>query len=216
MTNVKVDKGCDDRISQGDIFREVECIEYVSERSGILEVSKIVFPLVVVLTQDCDLMHDSPYRKDDYPGQAEKQLKTQDKKLFSVLVAPLYNAEQVFLGDHLSDLGLKMEPVPRSGSRGKLLMQNERPRYHYFDFPQTVPVVASVVDFKHYFSVNISYLLALRSKLFVCRLSELFREDLSCRFAGYLARIGLPEVSVQAAVSQFPVIPTVTTADSGP
>ena len=91
MTNVKVDKGCDDRISQGDIFREVECIEYVSERSGILEVSKIVFPLVVVLTQDCDLMHDSPYRKDDYPGQAEKQLKTQDKKLFSVLVAPLYN-----------------------------------------------------------------------------------------------------------------------------
>jgi hypothetical protein len=38
------------RASQGDIFRDIECIEYVVERRGILEVRKIVFPFVVVLT----------------------------------------------------------------------------------------------------------------------------------------------------------------------
>lgn len=219
MTNVRVDDGCVDRISQGDIFREVECIEYVSEVSGILEVSKIVFPIVVVLTQDCDLMHDSPYRNNSgESGHSEEQRspRTQDKKLFSVLVAPLYNAEHVFRGEHLSELGLTMEPIPKNRTPGQMLIKNERPRYHYFDFPRNVPIVPSVVDFKHYFSVNVNYLLAVRPRLFVCRLSALFREDLSCRFAGYLARIGLPDIEVQdAAVSKFPVIPTVTTADSG-
>lgn len=198
MSNVKVDQGCADRISQGDIFRDVECIESVSEESGILEVNKIIFPLIIVLTQDCDLQQDSPYRKPSVIGQEQKQDRTQDKQLVSVLVAPLYNAEQVFLGEHLSELGFKMEPITKNKTPGKTLMQNERPRYHYFDFPQDVPVVPSIVDFKHYFSVSVSYLLEIRSR-FVCRVSELFREDLSCRFAGYLARIGLPENGAHAA-----------------
>lgn len=218
MTNVRVDDGCVDRISQGDIFREVECIEHVSEASGILEISKIVFPLVVVLTQDCDLMYDSPYRNssESRQGQEQPRPRTQDKKLFSVLVAPLYNAEHVFRGEHLSELGLTMAPIPQNSTFGKILIQNERPRYHYFDFPPDVRIVPSVADFKHYFSVNVNYLLAARPKLFVCRLSALFREDLSCRFAGYLARIGLPEINVQdAAASQFPTVPTVTTTTSG-
>ena len=51
----KVDKRRRTRISQGDVFRDVECIEYVVEKKGIIEVSKIVFPLIIVLTQDCDL-----------------------------------------------------------------------------------------------------------------------------------------------------------------
>jgi hypothetical protein len=49
---VKVKKTKKPRVSQGDIIRNVEYIEHVSEKSGQLEISKIVFPLVVVLTQD--------------------------------------------------------------------------------------------------------------------------------------------------------------------
>jgi hypothetical protein len=86
------------RASQGDIFRDIECIEYVVERRGILEVRKIVFPFVVVLTQDCDLEQDSRYRN------GNRRPSTHDKKLFSLLVAPLYNAEHVFQGTHLEDL----------------------------------------------------------------------------------------------------------------
>jgi hypothetical protein len=184
VSKVKVDTRRRTRISQGDVFRDVECIEYVSEKQGVIQVSKIVFPLVMVLTQDCDLEQDSENR-----GKP-----TQNTKLLSVLVAPLYNAEHVFLGSHLSDLGLNMEPITKSKTPGKTLVQNERPRYHFIDFPSHVPLVTSIADFKHYFSVHVSYLETIRKTNFVCRLSDLFREDVSQRFAAYLARIGLPSV----------------------
>lgn len=182
MTKVRVEKKRRTRISQGDVFREVECIEHVAEKDGVIEVSKIVFPLIIVLTQDCDLEQDSKNRHKD----------TQNTKLLSVLVAPIYNAEHVFQGTHLNDLGLKMEPISKAKTPGTTLMQNERPRYHYIDFPSEIPLVASVADFKHYFSVHVSYLERVRKTNFVCRLSDLFREDVSQRFAAYLARIGLP------------------------
>lgn len=188
MSNVKVRTRGRRRVSQGDVFREVECVEYVAESGGVLEVSKIVFPLVVVLTQDCDLEQDARYRR-----KKEKPPSNDDKKLFSVLVVPLYNAEHVFAGQHLSELGLTMAPINRKRTPGAMLMQNERPRYHYLDFAPDVPIAPSVADFKHYFSVSAAYLESARAQNFVCRLSELYREDLSQRFAFYLARIGLPE-----------------------
>lgn len=195
MTNVEVKTKRIGRPSQGDIFRNVECIEYVIEKRGVVEVSKLIFPLIVVLTQDCDLEQNARYHSDAPPGD-------DDKKLFAVLVAPVYNADQVFLGQHLSELNMKMAPINAKKTPGAYLRNNERPRYHYLDFPETVPIVPSIVDFKHYFSVSAVYLERLRPKNFVCRLSALFREDLSQRFAAYLARIGLPELAatrVQAA-----------------
>lgn len=74
------------------------------------------------------------------------------------------------------------------------LRQNETPRYHYLDFPDDVPIVPSIVDFKNYFSVSVAYMAKIRPKSFLCRLSPLFREDLSQGFSAYLARIGLPEI----------------------
>lgn len=190
MNNVMVKTRHMRRISQGDVFRDIECIEYVAEKRGVLEVSKLLFPLVVVLTQDCDLEQDSRLRN------AEGELPSyQDKRLFSVLVVPLYNAEHVFQGEHLADLGLRMASINRKKTEGRMLVQNERPRYHYLNFPSEIPIVSSIADFKHYFSVSVAYLEKLRPKNFVCRLSALYREDLSQRFAAYLARIGLPEIS---------------------
>ena len=182
MSNVCIQKSRRARISQGDVFRDVECIEYAVEKRGVIEVRKIVFPLIIVMTQDCDLEQDA--------GNRDKP--TQNTKLLSVLVAPLYNAEHVFQGDHLVDLGIKMATINKKTTEGKTLVQNERPRYHYINFPETIPLVASVADFKHYFSVHVSYLESIRQKHFVCRLSVLFREDVSQRFASYLGRIGLP------------------------
>lgn len=182
MTNVKVERRRRSRVSQGDIFRDVECIEYAVEKKGIIEVSKIVFPLVVVLTQDCDLAQDNGNRAKEF----------QNATLLSVLVAPLYNAEQLFRGEHLSDLDLKTEPISKNKTPGATLMKNERPRYHFIDFPTDVPLVASIADFKHYFSAHVTYLESVRKKQFVCRLSDLYREDLSQRFSAYLSRIGLP------------------------
>ncbi len=174
------------RLVQGDVLRNVEFIEYAVEKSGNIEISKIVFPLVIVLTQDCDLQQDYSFR---LPKAASR---TQDKWLLSVLVAPLYNVEHVYSGEHLAELEMKMAPINRSKTPGKNLIRNETPRYHYLDFPETVPVPPCVIDFKHYFSVNVSHLKKMKTKNFVCQVSDLYREDISQRFASFLARVGLP------------------------
>jgi hypothetical protein len=176
------------RISQGDIYRNIDFTEYVAEKGGQLEISRITFPLVVVLSQDCDLEQDFRFRY----GRSKSQIKTQDKLLLSVLVAPFYNAEHVYLGEHLSELGIQMQQIKKDKSPGELLQKNQNPRYHYVPFPDDIPVVNSVIDFKHYFSVNIEYLKKEKKHNFICRIPPLYREDLSHRFASFLSRIGIP------------------------
>lgn len=183
---VKVEKTPLDRLAQGDILRDVEHIEYVSVKDGVVEVSKINFPLAVVLTQDCDLAQDETFRR---PAEAKP---TQDKYLLSVLLAPLYNVEQVFRGEHLSDLGLSMATINKNRTPGENLKRNETPRFHYLEFPEGIQVVPSVIDFKHYFSCNVAYMRQHKASHFVCQLSELYREDVSQRFSSFLSRIGLP------------------------
>lgn len=174
------------RLAQGDILRDVEYIEYAVEQAGNIEISKIVFPLVIVLTQDCDLQQDHTFR------WAKPAKNTQDKWLLSVLVAPLYNVEHIYEGNHMSELNMQMAPINRKKTPGTNLTQNETPRYHFLDFPETVPIPPSVIDFKHYFSVNVLQLKKWKSKNFVCQVSDLYREDVSQRFASFLARVGLP------------------------
>lgn len=183
---VRVKKRRSTRVSQGDILRDVEHVEYVTTKGGIVEISKITFPLVVVLTQDCDLAQDYTFR------WSKPTTANHDKWLLSVLVAPLYNVEHVYTGEHLQDLGLKMSLINKNKSPGQYLRNNETPRYHYLEFPEDTPVTPSIVDFKHYFSANIKYLKNHKRAGFVCQLSELYREDVSQRFSSFLSRIGLP------------------------
>jgi hypothetical protein len=182
---MKVSSGKRRRISQGDIYRNVEFIEYIAEEEGKIEVPIITFPLVIVLTQECDLEQDFKFRH----GRPRKG--TQDKYLISVLVSPLYNLEHVLAGEHLSELNLKMEPIKRDRTPGDYLLKNERARYHYIDFPPDIPIPPSVIDFKHYFTVNVEYLRTHKSD-FVCRINPVYREDISQRFASFLSRIGIP------------------------
>ncbi len=188
---IKVNKDKLEWVSQGDIFKDVDYIEYVVEKDGVIEASKIRFPLIIVLSQECDLRYDFKFRS------AKSETKTQDKLLLSVLVAPLYNVEHVYAGEQLSELNIIMEPINRNKTPGEDLRKNLRPRYHYLEFPADIPIVSSVIDFKHYFSVNVDYLRELKKENFVCKVSELYREDISHRFASFLSRIGLPELADQ-------------------
>ncbi len=184
MVKVKIGKAS--RLAQGDIVKNVEYIEHVSESDGTIEVAKIVFPLSIVLTQDCDLAQDYKFR------WSKQATSNEDKWLMSVIMAPLYNVEHVFTGDHLSDIGMKMNPISRSKTPGKNLKNNETPRYHYLEFPPSSSIAPSVIDFKHYFTANVAHLKKHKSSNFVCQVGELYREDISQRFASYLSRIGLP------------------------
>lgn len=174
------------RISQGDIYRNIEYVEYVVEKDGIVEISKIEYPLVIVLTQDCDLEQDFKQRL------TSNKIPNHDKWLVSVLVAPLYNVEHFYLGEHLTELGYEMQKINKSKTPGMYLRDNQIPRFHYLEFPDTAHIVPSVIDFKHYFSVDVHYLHGAINSLYVCSVKELYREDISHRFASFLARIGLP------------------------
>ena len=194
---IRVKKTRKNRICQGDIFKDIDFIEYLLEHEGTIEISKIIFPYVIVLTQDCDLEQDFKFRF------GKPKPNSQDKYLLSILVAPLYNIEHVYNGEHLSEIGIKMQEISANKSPGKFLRNNERPRYHYLEFPPEIPIVPSVIDFKHYFSVNIEYLRKIKKNNFVCQVSELFREEISHRFASFLARIGLPEINPDRLCSNF-------------
>jgi hypothetical protein len=185
---IKVRVGREPRIRQGDIFRDVEFVESVIEEEGIVRVARIIFPFVVVLTQDCDLAQDFKARY----GRKTKP-SNQDKFLISVLVAPLYNVDHVCQGEHLSELDIQMATVPRTGGLGSSLLQNKRPRYHYLEFSHEVPLPNSIVDFKHHFSVTVEYLKRVKQDDFVCNIAPVYREDLGQRFSSFLSRIGLPE-----------------------
>ena len=93
-----------DRINQGDIFKDVVFFESSDEISGIITINKIVFPLVIVLTQDCDL-------EGDYKIRQDALTEGHNTKLLSAIVAPLYNIEHFRLGNHLEKLGYNMERI---------------------------------------------------------------------------------------------------------
>ncbi len=183
---IKVKIGKQAKISQGDVYKDTEFLEYAIEKNGIVEFSKIVFPYVVVLTQDCDLNQDYTVR------WSRNTTSNQDKKLFSVIVAPLYNVEHFYVGEHLSELNMSMMKINKKKTDGKKLRQNKTPRYHFLEFPEKVPIIPSVIDFKHYFTVNVEYLKKHKRENFVCQLSALYREDVSQRFCSFLSRIALP------------------------
>ena len=42
----------EERLCQGDVLRDIDYIERVQTQEGILEVSIVRFPLIIVLTQD--------------------------------------------------------------------------------------------------------------------------------------------------------------------
>lgn len=172
------------RVCQGGLYGSVEYVNGLRRREEDLwELEKLVFPLVIVLTQDCDLNQDYASR---VMGRAD-----QDKNLVSVLVVPVYNREHFMNGEHLELLGRKMQVFGKKDGRRDLLEQNQLPRYHFLNFDPKTWLPPSIVDFKHYFSVDAESL-ETRGQ-FVGRLRELFREDLSQRFSSFLARVGLPD-----------------------
>jgi len=188
-----------DRLEQGDVIRDVRYVEKIDELpDGTHRISRIIFPLVVILTQDCDLNWDFKNRCRIIDNV---EYKKHDKLLISALAAPIYVADQVIEGIHLKELGRNMEPVPKTGKKGKLttrfntLKNNDNPRYHYLEMPKESRMPDLIVDFKHYFSADVEYLEKLKKETFAFRIGALYREHTSQRFANYVSRIGLPDES---------------------
>lgn len=193
MTELDFEK-FENRISQGDIYKNVYCFENVSLSNNEMKIKRVLFPYVIVLTQDCDMQ-----QHDVYVGDKSGQL-------FSVLVAPMYNIAKFIEGKHLKNLELSAPNYISSAKRGKLLncvnqyvtneailiTKNQLARYHCLDFIPNDDIPSGILDFKHYFSVGVDYLKFDKKNDFVGRLKPLYRELLTQRFSNYLCRIGLP------------------------
>jgi len=188
-----------ERIRQGDVLKEIEYIESYKIDKGHIVISTVVFPYVVVLSQDCDLAQDYNKLLENNSIKDENN-KKYNQNVLSIMVVPLYNKNQVFEGSHLQDLDQKLDPIPYLNQKHQLstiakgILDNNNPRYHFFEFSneEEIDLPDCISDFKHFFTVNRDYLIKQKRTKYICSLDIPFREALSHRFAFYLSRIGLP------------------------
>lgn len=173
------------RIEQGDILRDATVIESITESGTDLEVTERLLPYCIVISQDCDLEHD-------YNNRSNTESANSDKYLQSILVCPAYLASVFRQGEHLQDRNMSMQRI--NSDEWKRIKNNTNPRYHYLSQDAELQVPELVVDFKHYFTVPRSVAYGL-SDNYLATIEIVFREHLSSRFAHYLCRIGLPELS---------------------
>jgi hypothetical protein len=174
-----------ERLHQGDILENFDFKKFKITENG-LEMEKISFPFVVILSQECDLQWDNVCRNESGVD------KNQDKMLQTILVFPAFLAGELKEGGHMNALGLKMERW--SSDQWKIIKQNKNDRFHYLIEDSNVGISEIVIDFKHYYTISSEELYLEFSSNYKASLKELFREDLSRRFANYLSRIGLPEI----------------------
>lgn len=178
-------KKLEQRISQSDIFHDIDVVEYIEDKSNGVVVHYLHFPLVMVLNQDCDLNSDN----------REKQEKNTNKdcRLLHIIVAPLFNFDEFKQGKHWNDIFDVGDAYNINKTPAKKIMQNEDSRYHYLHFEEGFKKLPNlIVDFKHFFTVSSDYMYANLDKR-VCTLDDLYREKVNQRFAYYISRIGLPD-----------------------
>jgi hypothetical protein len=142
------------------------------------EVLQITHPIVVVLSQDCDLDQDYTRRQKD---------KT-DNLLASVLFCAVAVNDEDFR--RCINLGTK---------EWKKVVENREPRLHYLRAVPQADDIANeglsdlIVDFRQYFSLPTeeAYFCAGAARR-RCRLETPYAEHLSHRFFSHMARVALP------------------------
>jgi hypothetical protein len=184
-------KSTSERYEQGDILRDVTLIQWADvEEDRAINVVERTLQYCVIVSQECDLEHD-------YNNRMNAEKKTEDKYLQSLLVCPAYPADSFKRGEHLKQLGLRMENI--NSESFKRVAQNNHARYHHLGRHDDFQVPELVVDFKHYMTVPRDILYREQfGPCYLATLEILFRDSLSGRFAHYLSRIGLPDEMASA------------------
>lgn len=163
------------RYMQGDILK--------LEEDGI-EVWGIVYnaPYLIILSQDCDLQQDFTAR----------EVWKEDKYIDHVLVAPAFLYKQLIQGTHREGMG--MQQIGSSTKQSDILKNNDK-RYHTVQTKEgeSNDIGRLTIDFKLFFTIPRNLLYEKFFDKYYCSLNELYREDLSLRFANFISRIGLPE-----------------------
>jgi hypothetical protein len=169
------------RICQGDILRDTK-FHLVDPSEKVLQ---ILYPYVVVLSQDCDLEQYNPDKAQESGPIPDNQF------MPYVLLAPCFLDEVVRSGNHLvAAFNIKQDRL--NSERWNYVKQNRDQRYHYLKGQPDMQVPDLVLDFKHYLTSPFDAFRKVYKDSYLASVSELFREDLSLRFCSYLSRVGLP------------------------
>lgn len=168
------------RLVQGDIYQDLSFVVGI-KTAAVLDIEEVNLRYAVILSQDCDLSSHQ---------RAVDSGKMQNRAILpSVLVCPAYPFEQFFEGKHLE--GKQLDTLQEKKDR---IRENEKlKRYHYVEKNQDIGLTELVIDFKHFYTVGYDVLMKARKDSYITTINELYRENLSQRFAQFLSRIGLPD-----------------------
>jgi len=178
------------RISQGDILRDFTFV--ITGKGG--NQLELKFPYIVVLSQDCDLEHGAklvPLQE----SSPEESIIDFNQYLHNILFLPAFPSEFVRNGQYLKDL-FKMQTTTINSDRFRVIKSNENPRYHIMSPDAEFQIPELAIDFKAYYTVQFNSFYESYKDHYLATTNELFRENLSQRFAYYLNRVVLPELSV--------------------
>lgn len=174
-----------ERISQCDIFKDIEVIENITLNGTEMELKTITFPYVICLNQDCDLLSDVRDKKN-------QPATNKNCRLLHLIVAPVFNFASFVEGTHWGDLFDPSNQIKVARTEGRKIMSNEDPRYHFLHFDDKSELPDMVIDFKHFFTVSTEMMYENLSHR-VCAIEEVYREKICQRFAFFQSRIGLPD-----------------------
>jgi hypothetical protein len=182
----------DARPCQGAIYQNLITFLPESPPDPEPKFARWELPYAVALSQECDLLQDHNTRLKLKESAVVSPDFKHDKLLPTILLCPAYPASSLHTGDHMKDLRWKMESY--TSSQWSLIKQNNNSRYHYLVGWANLQVPELVIDFKHFFVMQTELMIDHDGDEahYLARLGYLYREDLSHRFAAYLARIGLP------------------------
>ena len=179
-----------DQICQGDIFQNVRYNYIDSEDDEGVNVIEFEFPMAIIISQACDViaMEDIVNNKSGKPA----------KFMPSILMCPIYDKSASKSGDHIKEafsllsLIIVEEPIYFKDD-----LKTADKDWHYRFHSLTIETGAekvlenAIVDFKHYFTVPISYLIS-HKKDRLLHLDDLFAEQITLKFSTYLARVAIP------------------------
>lgn len=179
-----------EKICQGDVYKNVRYNYIDAEDDNNVDVVEYEFPLAIIISQACDViaMDDIVSTGGGKPA----------KFMPSILMCPIYDKNVAKTGDHLTEvfnelsLTFNKEDVYHKDDY-KIAERDWHYRFHALELTLNgSPVLSNaIIDFKHYFSVPLSYL-ARHKKNRLYHLDDLFSEQLTLKFATYLSRVAIP------------------------
>lgn len=181
----------EDKVCQGDVFKNVRFNYIDSEDDVSVDIVEYEFPLAVVISQACDVTAMSDIVSN---GRGKPT-----KFMPSILLCPIYDKGIAKSGEYVEEafetLSLTINQENIYSSKDWDVVKNDwHYRFHALDVENSGNAIISnaLVDFKHYFSVPMSYLISHREDR-ILRLEDAFAEQLTLKFATFLSRVAIPD-----------------------